>query len=111
MSSQDVSKEQVLGHLRAWKDGGTKLLLGFTGPYKDFTIQVDVFGVAEDNSTVAFRWLLFQSDSDGVFVDSEGLFKISLEGASFSLAYEPERLTICRGQFRCALTVIRATAF
>ena len=69
MSSQDVSREQVLGYLRLWKDRGTKLLL-YSLDHTRLYNQVDVFGVAEDNSTVAFAGYYFKVILMACFVDS-----------------------------------------
>jgi len=112
----DIDSAFILDRMQALKDAGATIKLFVTGEPDgkalfDLTVRIaNVQNLAGD-SLLSFLWQTDTGDAlpSRAFAHSDGMLVISLEGATLTADFEPERFTISRGAFRCVLT-LRATA-
>jgi hypothetical protein len=104
------NKSLALERLSNWKQKGATLLFAFSAPNNKFTIRVEVRDVSDES--LMFQWVLNASDAQGAFVISNGHFVVRIEHAVLFVSDDSgPAVTFSHGDFRCTLTVIRASAF
>ena len=117
--TRTVSSEEALEQARAWQEKGATLLVSISSGLGKRDLCDDLAGrlsyINDNGSSLIFSRRVIEPEppsSEITFVDGEIKFRITLEGASFSMSYTTHKsMTISRGPYRCVLKEYRASAF